>query len=100
MSPTHICITTSEPSVRPPTYSGFAADDYLTKPFGAGECLARVRAASRRRGRKEAPPSIFEFGDISVDMTTRTVKKGGVCAGMWRTSGKNWKRKRLVLNIF
>jgi two-component system KDP operon response regulator KdpE len=55
------------------------ADDYLTKPFGVGELLARVRAASRRRrGRKEALPSIFEFGDISVNITMRTVQKGGV----------------------
>src|ERR1700677_2392619 len=37
------------------------ADDYLTKPFGVGELLARMRAASRRRrGSKEALPSIFE----------------------------------------
>jgi two-component system, OmpR family, KDP operon response regulator KdpE len=55
------------------------ADDYLTKPFGVGELLARVRAASRRRrGGKEEPPSIFEFGDISINMTLRTVHKGGV----------------------
>jgi two-component system, OmpR family, KDP operon response regulator KdpE len=55
------------------------ADDYLTKPFGIGELLARVRAASRRRrGPKEAPPSEFEFGDISIDTTLRTVKKAGV----------------------
>jgi two-component system KDP operon response regulator KdpE len=55
------------------------ADDYLTKPFGVGELLARVRGASRRRrGSKEAPPSIFEFGDISVNITLRTVRKGGV----------------------
>jgi two-component system KDP operon response regulator KdpE len=55
------------------------ADDYLTKPFGVGELLARVRAASRRRrGSKEALPSIFEFGDISVNITLRTVQKGGV----------------------
>jgi two-component system KDP operon response regulator KdpE len=55
------------------------ADDYLTKPFGVGELLARVRGASRRRrGSKEALPSIFEFGDISVNITLRTVQKGGV----------------------
>jgi two-component system KDP operon response regulator KdpE len=55
------------------------ADDYLTKPFGVGELLARVRAASRRRGGgKEDPPSIFEFGDISINMTLRTITKDGV----------------------
>jgi two-component system KDP operon response regulator KdpE len=55
------------------------ADDHVTKPFGVGELLARVRAASRRRrGAKEGPPSIFELGDISVNMTLRTVRKAGV----------------------
>jgi two-component system, OmpR family, KDP operon response regulator KdpE len=54
------------------------ADDYLTKPFGVGELLARVRAASRRRrGSSEELPSIIEFGDISINFTSRTVQKGG-----------------------
>jgi two-component system KDP operon response regulator KdpE len=53
------------------------ADDYLTKPFGVGELLARVRAASRRR--REAGGtvgSVFEFGDVKVDLSMRTVHKG------------------------
>ena len=53
------------------------ADDYLTKPFGVGELLARVRAASRRR--REAATglgSIFEFGDVKIDLSMRTVLKG------------------------
>ena len=53
------------------------ADDYLTKPFGVGELLARVRAASRRR--REAGTglvSIFEFGDVKIDLSMRTVHKG------------------------
>jgi len=52
------------------------ADDYLTKPFGVGELLARVRAASRRR--REAGGtvgSVFEFGDVKVDLSLRTVHK-------------------------
>ncbi len=53
------------------------ADDYLTKPFGVGELLARVRAASRRQqATGAAPGSVFQFGDVTVDMGLRTVRKG------------------------
>jgi two-component system KDP operon response regulator KdpE len=53
------------------------ADDYLTKPFGVGELLARVRAASRRQqSMGGAGGAIFRFGDVSVDLSLRTVRKG------------------------
>jgi two-component system KDP operon response regulator KdpE len=53
------------------------ADDYLSKPFSIGELLARVRAASRRlRTPGEAPNAIFQFGDVTIDMSLRTVQKG------------------------
>jgi two-component system, OmpR family, KDP operon response regulator KdpE len=55
------------------------ADDYLTKPFGVGELLARVRAASRRR--LEAGAAVgaqFSFGDVTIDLSLRTVHKGEV----------------------
>jgi two-component system KDP operon response regulator KdpE len=54
------------------------ADDYLTKPFGLGELLARVRAASRRSNSKEEHPAIFEFGEITVNKSLRTVRKSGI----------------------
>jgi two-component system, OmpR family, KDP operon response regulator KdpE len=52
------------------------ADDYLTKPFGVGELLARVRAAARR-GQGNPPEAVFEFGDVRIDLSLRTVHKGG-----------------------
>jgi len=52
------------------------ADDYLTKPFGVGELLARVPAASRRRRDAGAGlGSVFEFGDVRIDLSLRTVHK-------------------------
>ena len=54
------------------------ADDYLTKPFGVGELLARVRATSRRRLEAGADAgSMFEFGDVKIDLSLRTVHKAG-----------------------
>ena len=50
------------------------ADDYLTKPFGVGELLARVRAA-RRRGASASGEAVFRFGDVEVDLIARSVHK-------------------------
>ena len=50
------------------------ADDYLTKPFGVGELLARVRVALRHRAATaDAGESVFSSGDLRVDMGRREV---------------------------
>jgi two-component system, OmpR family, KDP operon response regulator KdpE len=53
------------------------ADDYLTKPFGGGELLARMRVLLRR-ALPAGEVSVMRFGDIEVDFTKRTVAKAGI----------------------
>jgi len=55
------------------------ADDYLVKPFGAGELLARVRAQMRRRASAgaRAGSTLIEFGDVKIDLARRTVERAG-----------------------
>jgi len=53
------------------------ADDYVTKPFGVEEFLARGRALLRRRGTQGGPVMQAHWGDIVVDLARRTVVKAG-----------------------
>lgn len=54
------------------------ADDYLTKPFGTAELLARVRVHFRRHARAgNAVGSLVEFGSIRVDLAKRSVEREG-----------------------
>lgn len=50
------------------------ADDYLTKPFGMEELLARMRAALRHQLQAQGERPIFKVGDLSVDLVRRIVK--------------------------
>lgn len=53
------------------------ADDYLTKPFGVGELLARIRAALRR-SLQQTPEPVFTSNGLVVDLTRRRVTVDGV----------------------
>ena len=55
------------------------ADDYLTKPFGVGELLARLRVALRRASTPESEP-IYQVGHLTVDLTRREVTVEGQVA--------------------
>ena len=54
----------------------FGADDYVTKPFGINELLARIRAAVRHQLQSHGERPIFRVGELSVDLVRRIVKVG------------------------
>ena len=55
------------------------ADDYLVKPFGMAELLARVRAQLRRRASEgAAEATAFRFGELAVDLSRREVSRAGM----------------------
>ena len=53
------------------------ADDYVTKPFGMDELLARLRAALRHRLQQQGEKPVFHSGDLSVDLVRRIVTVRG-----------------------
>jgi two-component system, OmpR family, alkaline phosphatase synthesis response regulator PhoP len=61
------------------------AEDYVTKPFGLAELLARVRAALRRATKPRPPESSFRLGDIEIDEGRREVRRGGALVELTAT---------------
>ncbi len=53
------------------------ADDYVTKPFGMDELVARLRTALRHRLQQEGSMPLFQSGDLSADLVRRIVKVAG-----------------------
>ncbi|AQW29732.1 two-component system response regulator KdpE [Ralstonia syzygii subsp. celebesensis] len=54
------------------------ADDYLTKPFGVGELIARLRVLLRRHAKRgEDGGSVIAFGDVQVDLARRLISRNG-----------------------
>ena len=54
------------------------ADDFITKPFGVAELLARTRANMRRvRAGRASADAVFRFGDVELDLAARVVRKAG-----------------------
>jgi len=54
------------------------ADDYVNKPFGIGELLARLRAALRHRLRQQGATPVVKAGDLKIDIARRKVTRGEV----------------------
>ncbi len=61
------------------------ADDYLVKPFALEELLARLRALLRRVGPAEGDDDILRFADLSLDPSTRDVRRGDRSIELTRT---------------
>jgi len=53
------------------------ADDYITKPFGMSELVARIRAALRHRLQQQGEAPVFRSGDLAVDLVRRVVTLAG-----------------------
>jgi len=87
------------------------ADDYVTKPFGIEELLARIRVALRRSAGTTVVAPLFTAGDLEVDLSKRMVKRRGQVLKLTRTeyellaylvsnSGKVLTHRELLHNVW
>jgi DNA-binding response OmpR family regulator len=79
-----ICVSAREGEYDKVAALRLGADDYVTKPFGLAELLARIEAVLRRAGQvttstpvPAATGNLVEFSDVAIDLAQRTVKKAG-----------------------
>jgi len=70
------------------------ADDYVTKPFGIAELVARIRTALRHRFQEQGSEPVFKSGDLSVDLVRRIVTVKGEEV---RLSPKEYEILRLLV---
>jgi len=86
------------------------ADDYVTKPFGMKELVARINAVLRRAGRLPSPPEVMVAGDVRMDLECREVTVGGRPVTLTRSEfdllailiaspGRVFRRSELLLKL-
>jgi two-component system KDP operon response regulator KdpE len=87
------------------------ADDYVVKPFGESELLARLRAALRRGARTREAATTLETGELAIDLEAHTVKRKGetvrltptewrLLAELSRNAGKVLTQRHLLLAVW
>ena len=87
------------------------ADDYVTKPFGVAELVARSKALLRRAGERADVPPVSRFGDVEVDRNARTVRLAGAAVHLTPTEyglllallskpGSVWTHKQLLASVW
>lgn len=87
------------------------ADDFLSKPFGVGELLARVRVALRRHAGNNQESPLVSFSDVTVDLINRRVQRNGedlhltpiefrLLAELLANSGKVITQRQLLSHVW